>query len=499
MPVLAAIAYGAHKSAVYQASAQVVISRQNLANALTGTPDATLQTNDFLAVVTTQSDIARTPTVATRVLAAVPGSGLTYKQFLSESSIDTAPEADTLTFHASSGNRGLAVRLTNAYATQFVAYRRELDTASLNLALTQLDQQIRSLGANSANAGLVAQLNTRAQELQTLIALQTSNATVTSTALDASKIAPNPSKYVALAIAVGILLAIALAAAAENLDTRVRKAEDVEAALRVPFLAHLSPPSPKLGGRLLMLEDPRAPEAEAYRVLRTNLQLATLDRSVKTIMITSARDLEGKSTTIANLAVTMAKSGTDVVLVDVDLRRPTLTQKFGLPPGPGLTDVALGRIDVSEALEEIDISSRSHQATHTSPEGRGSLRVLRSGPLPPDPGEFVHSPSVRALFGRLSQTADIVLIDTPPLLFTGDAAALSPAVDAMFLVARLPQLRQSALKALARALHGCSSTVLGFVATGQGEDVAGYGYGYGYEEEPQQQPPAPATAEPDLV
>ncbi|MEJ7786755.1 MAG: polysaccharide biosynthesis tyrosine autokinase [Solirubrobacteraceae bacterium] len=476
VPVAAAVAYGLSKSPVYQGSAQVLLSRQNLANALTNTPDPSSQTNNFSQIVQTQASVARSPVVAQRVARAVP-TGLTYKDVLANSSVEANANADILNFKAANGNKKLASRLANAYAREFVAFRRELDTTPLQGALAQLDRRLMDATAASSEQ-LISQLTTRDQELRTLIALQTSNATLTGPSVDAVKISPKPLKYVAFALFAGALLAVASAFALENLDTKVRSAKEVETTLGVPPLAYIPPPEkPYETGGVLMLRDPRTPAAEAFRTLRTSIEFSTLDRNVKTLMVTSAREQEGKSVTIANLAVTMARAGSHVIAVDLDLRRPTLAQKLNAEPGPGVTDVALGRAPLDDALTSVQLANGGR----TSGGPRGSLRLLRCGSIPPDPGEFVHSPSVQEILDQLAQMADIVLIDAPPVLQVADAVALSPYVDAVFLVTRLPQLRRPALTALARTLQAVQCLVLGVAITGTSEHGDnGYGYEYAY-------------------
>lgn len=151
--------------------------------------------------------------------------------------------------------------------------------------------------------------------------------------------------------------------------------------------------------QLVTIRDPRSPAAEAYRTLRTNIQFASLDRPLRTLLATSSAPDEGKSTTIANIAVTVAQSERRVLLVDCDLRRPTLHTMFGLPNETGLTSLMLdenGRIPV----QKTDIPG---------------LLVLTSGPLPPRPADILGSRRMEAVIAQLREHADMVLFDTPPV------------------------------------------------------------------------------------
>jgi succinoglycan biosynthesis transport protein ExoP len=253
-----------------------------------------------------------------------------------------------------------------------------------------------------------------------------------------------------------------------------------------------------------MLAEPRSVGAEAFRMLRTNLEFVRLGHDAKTIMVTSSVEQEGKSTTVSNLAVALARAGQRVVLVDLDLRRPFLDHFFDLQQRPGLTHVAIGQASLDEALIPVAIgdlidgpqlqpisgngngtltpatNGTLTPATMRSLHG-GSLRVLPSGPVPPNAGEFAGSEALSEILGELRSRCDTVLIDAPPSLQVGDAMALSPNVDALFVVTRMNVVRRPMLNELRRLLDASPTRVLGFVVTGaQSEEGYGYGYGYSY-------------------
>jgi Mrp family chromosome partitioning ATPase len=235
-----------------------------------------------------------------------------------------------------------------------------------------------------------------------------------------------------------------------------------------------------------MIASPQSAEAEAFRMLRANLEFVNLDRGARSIMVTSALEKEGKSTTVANLAVALARAGQKVALVDLDLRRPLLAKFFGIAASqPGVTNVVAGSSTLEEALVEIvRLPGGRNGGSSADGNGAGSsnagvLTVLPSGPAPRDPGEFVNTSQLKSALEQLTGMFDLVLIDTPPLLSVGDAMALSASVDAMIAVARLSVLRRQNLNELARALETCPTIKLGVVITGA-EGEAGYGYG-GYE------------------
>jgi len=487
----AAIAFSLSQTKLYQATSEVLLSRQNLAAALTGTPDATLNIQaDRLAQ--TQASLARVPDVARRVLERT-NVDLTAAEFLAVSSVSPQQNADLLEFTVTDPDPSRAQRLATAYAQAFTDYRRELDTRALTRARMDVEARIEGLGETKSE--LYRSLVDKQQQLSTLEALQTSNAFPVRRAEGFLQVQPKPVRNAILGLALGLVLGIGLAFLWEALDTRVRSADDIADRLGLAFLARIPEPPKKLQkeDRLVMLAQPSGTYAEAFRMLRTNLDFVRMDREAEVIMITSSVEQEGKSTTIANLAVALARSGQRVILVDLDLRRPYLDRFFDLLGPPGVTDVALGTATLEEALAPIAIAGaerrrgsvvgpfetlRSSNRDRVGSEA-GSLRVLTSGPIPPAPGEFVATHKLEAVLDALREDADIVLIDSPPVLRVGDAMTLSARVDAILVVTRINVVRRHMLQELRRVLDTAPAAKLGFIVTGAGEEE-GYGYGYGH-------------------
>jgi capsular exopolysaccharide synthesis family protein len=342
--------------------------------------------------------------------------------------------------------------------------------------------RISSLEAAGDRASaLYASLVDKEQQLATMEALQTSNASLVKPAQTAHKTQPRPGRNGALGLALGLLLGVGLAFLREALDTRVRTAESVSRRLGLPILAQIPPPPRSLrsSDRLAMLEGPETIYSEPFRILRTNLELIDPDHPAQTIMVTSAVEGEGKSTTAANLAVAIARSGREVILVDLDFRHPYLTTFFPDMGPLGLTDIALGRITTGEALAPVPLGPQPRSASNGSSAKSSTLRVLGAGTLPPNPGEFIASQAVDRILADLRGRADFVLIDSAPILGIGDALALSSKVDALILVTRLNLLRRQMLHELERTLGRCQARALGLVITGSGAAET-YGYGYAY-------------------
>lgn len=480
--VAMAIAYSSSQKAAFQGTAQVLLGRQNLANALTNTPDPTSQANDFIRIVQTQADVARSPEVAVRAIARAKAP-LTPKGFLASSSVEPQRDADLLTFHAVRPTKAEALRLTNAYARAFIDYRLSIDTSPLRKAQQEVASRLTALRQQGdTTSSLVRSLASKEQELGTLETLQTSNAILVRGADAAEQVAPRLKRNLAIGIIGGLLLAIAAVAIREMFDKRVRDEREVEDRLDLRSLAQIGPPPRWLRDELLLMSHPHAREAEPFRLLRTNLQFAAVGGNLRSLLVTSCVQGEGKSTTLSNLAVTLARGGQKVVLLELDLRRPTLRRLFRLPPGPGLTDVLLGRLELEDALRDVPIHADGPDAPPAVGDLSGSLVLLTAGTVPPNPGELVTSELIHNILDELIARSDIVLIDSPPALLFGDALTLSRIVDAVFLCVRLPLVTRPMLDGLARALSVARVRALGSVITGEiGQEGAGYGYGYGYD------------------
>ncbi len=201
--------------------------------------------------------------------------------------------------------------------------------------------------------------------------------------------------------------------------------------------------------QLIVAQDPRSPVAEAFRTLRTNIQFKSLDKPVRTLLVTSSAPGEGKSTVVANLAVSLAQTGAAVVAVDCDLRSPSLHTIFGLPNERGLTSLMLaGDTQVREFLQRSEA---------------GGVDVLTSGPLPPNPAELLGSKRMEAVIRELRDMADYVIFDTPPVLSVTDAAVLATRMDGSMLVLSAGKARRDAAKKAKRTLEELSAHFLGVV------------------------------------
>jgi receptor protein-tyrosine kinase len=253
---------------------------------------------------------------------------------------------------------------------------------------------------------------------------------------DASPVSPRPVLNLALAAIVGLMLGFGAAVLRSLLDNTVSTAEDVEHAIDAPVLTNIAYDGNVTKHPLLTEAGGHAPRAEAFRLLRTNLQFLNLDTRPRSLVITSAVPGEGKTSTATNLAIALAQTGQRVLLVDGDLRRPKVASVLGLERAVGLTTVLVGRSDLHESIQK---------------HAGSGIYFLASGPIPPNPTEVLQSHAAQSLFERLKDMFDMVIVDAPPLLPVSDAAIMARDVDGAILVVRhgkttKDQLRQARLR-----------------------------------------------------
>lgn len=265
-----------------------------------------------------------------------------------------------------------------------------------------------------------------------------------------SPIGSGAATQILLAAAIGCSLAVGASFLMEYLDDTIKTPEDVSKSIHITTVGSL----PRISGdqaseRIITARHPRSPTAEAFRVVRTNLQFSSLDHPLKSLVVTSPNPAEGKSTIVVNLAVVMAQAGSSVILVDSDLRRPRLHNVFHLSNARGLTQ-ALLQVDpvLGDELQE---------------SGLQNLSILTSGPLPPNPSELLGSKKMRTLVQDLTELADIVLFDSPPVLPVTDAVLLAKQTDGVLLIIDSGKTRRVAARQAIESLRQVECHIVGVV------------------------------------
>jgi succinoglycan biosynthesis transport protein ExoP len=325
------------------------------------------------------------------------------------------------------------------------AEQAKLDAASSARAIQQYQTNIAALQAKhssyQANYGsLLGSVEGRTNYISVFEPATT----------DSKPVSPRVMETVLMAAVSGLILAVAGALLIEFLDDTLKTPEDAKRALDVPTLGSIArTKSGATPNSLITTHEPHSLVTEAYRNLRTNVRVSSVDEPLRTLVVTSPNASEGKTTTLANLGVVMAQAGNRVVLVDTDLRRSMLHKKFEVPNREGLTNALLEDEPVLDGwLRETEIDN---------------LRVLTSGPLPPNPSELLGSQKMRQLIERLKDEADVILFDAPPILMLSDASVLAMETDGVLLVAEAGRTRRTAARQAVERLQQLGVNVVGVV------------------------------------
>ncbi len=393
---------------------------------------------------------------------------------------------DIMLVTASSRAPAAAARVANAYANAYIKQRQTEVANSYLSAATVIQGQINGLegqitgpskpgspapAANPQATSLSTQvglLQQQADSLRTEATVGTSGVQLLQPAeVPGSPASPNPVRNGLLGLGGGLVIGIALAFGRERLDDTLATKEDLDVAQPGLPVLGLIPAVPSWRDRtqtdLVTVTRPQSATAESYRSLRTSVQFLSLDQSLRTLQVTSPKSSEGKTTTVANLAVALAGAGQRVAVVCCDLRRPRIHHFFGLSNDTGLTSVLAGELPLSEALQEIP--------------GQAGLVLLASGPRPSNPSELLSSPRTAEVLSALSEMADLVLIDTPPILPVTDAVVLSPRMDATLVVVSSGITTRRDLARSLELLSQVEAPLAGAVLNGI---VTEHGYGYRY-------------------
>lgn len=343
--------------------------------------------------------------------------------------------------------------------------QKELQTATGAREIADKNQQITDLQG---------QVDTWRKNYSDLLAVLSPRSPNYLSVLDPAQVpqqpfSPNIPLNVALAALVGLILSLATAFLFEYLDDTIKTADDVEREVRVSPVGAIAPIPTSKGSRLITVTEPRSLVAEAYRVLRTNIQFSGVDKPVKRILVTSGSPAEGKSVTAANLAVVMAQAGFKTILLDCDLRRPSQHKIFEIPNNFGLTNSVL----VQGSPEGFILPTKVD-----------NLRIMTTGALPPNPSEILGSARMGTLLNRLDGEYDMVILDSPPLFPVTDAAVLTRLTDGVLLVVNAGKTRAELARKAKAVIENAGGRVLGVVINRVNTRSGGYQYHYrGYYSE----------------
>jgi capsular exopolysaccharide synthesis family protein len=419
--------------------------------------------------------------------------GLTMSADELKKLISVAPVRDTqlIQVSAETTNAGLSADVANAVATVFAEQILEIQGERFAQSKTTLEAQMAETEQQIADYQAQADKATSADEKEKLDAkvtqyreiysgLLTSYESVRlSEAQSVSSVTqvelatpadgqsrPKTLQNTLLAAVVGVMLVAGGLVAKEAMDDTIKTPEDITGRFGLPILGVINHLNGSMKKGPITIAEPKSPTAEAYRTLRTNVSHTSLEGPMKAIMITSAEPGEGKTTTLANLAVVMAQNGLEVIVADCDLRHPKAHIQFRLNNRKGITNL------FEQQSYVLDGSCQ--------PAGVRNLSVVTSGSLPSNPAELLGSGKMRAIIEAMGREADVVLIDTPPALAVTDAAVLAPNTDGVLLVVRPGKTRARAVKRTLELLGQVRAKVLGVVLNDVSTGRSSYGYRYKY-------------------
>ena len=343
-----------------------------------------------------------------------------------------------------------------------------------------LDMQDRSTDYQTlkreaeTNRSLYDGLVQRMKEVGVVAGIGTNNISVVDRAeVPLRKFKPSLSKNLAVALALGLFLGILIAFLLETLDDTVKSSAEVEKRLGMPMLGLIPRvPQSELEGldnqglALLTHRDPKSALAEAYRSLRTSLIFSTSEGAPRLLQVTSAGPSEGKTTTAVSIATAFAQTGSTVLIIDCDLRNPSLHQSFVVPNTEGLTNYLVGDITPADIAKPTQVTR---------------LFMIPSGPLPPNPVELLSSPKMVDLLSAAQERFDYVILDGPPVIGLADALIISSLAQATVFVIASGSTRIGAMEGSVKRLRAANAKLIGTVLTKVGHAAQGYGYGYGYD------------------
>jgi succinoglycan biosynthesis transport protein ExoP len=454
----------------YSATAQVLVQSGTGPSSLSTAPQQVTPTEvqTMLQLVTSASVLAAVRTQLGNV-PPVNASEVAQTNIISITAISASPAT--------------AARIANIYARQFVSTQENVAVKNATDAEAELKSQISSTakairglrtakGAASEVAALVNQeavLRVQLSQVEVGGAAATEAlALVTPAQPPGAPSSPKPVEDGLIGVVIGLIVGLAVAFLRDSLDDAISSKEAAENLAGAPVLAAVPMvTSWRKRDRPLVvtLARPAAPATEAYRSLRTSLQFARQEHELRSILVTSPAASEGKTSTLANLGAVFAQAGHRVLMVSCDLRKPRLGQFFGIDEGAGLTTAILGEDSVENLIQAVP--------------GTDNLWLLPSGPTPPNPAELLNGARAQAIFARLREVFDLLLIDSPPVLPVTDAVVLSKDVDATLLIVAAFRTRSGDLHRAAEKLAQVDARVVGVVLNEATRQGSGYYSNYG--------------------
>jgi polysaccharide biosynthesis transport protein len=477
----AAYGFSEQQTKKYTATASLVFNDNQLNEQVAGLP--TVSNTSPQAQENTNVKLVQLGDMAT-VTATQLGAGLTGEAVKESIAVSAQAESNIVNVAATSTSPALAADIANNYTSRFVSEQESRNHKYYSAALTLVNKQLAALSPQQRSGALGLALGNRAQSLGVLTELRSGNVAIAqAAAVPTTPSSPKVVRNTVLGGVLGLLLGLGVAFLLEHLDLKIKEPKDLGDVYRLPVLGVVPEAKTlarsarrKNGARELL----PASEAEAFHLIRAHLRYFNVNRELRTLLITSAAAGDGKTTVARCLAAAAATTGSAVLLLEADLRRPSVAQQLDIQPGPGLADVLIGSVSLRSATQSIELEQTTEQARR--------LDVLVAGATPPpNPAELIESRAMEATLEQLKSAYDLIVIDTPPVAAVSDAFPLLNKTDG-----------RDAAERFREVLDGVGAPVLGVIANRyklSGRDA--YSYGYAYAQGKQAAPPSsPALPDP---
>jgi capsular exopolysaccharide synthesis family protein len=463
-----ALAGALSQKKTYESTAKLLFRDATLAQTFFGSQ--TLGgTNDPERQAETNLGLASLDAVADR--AAVKIGGITGEEVRATTSVKPVAASDIAAITAVAATPQRAAQIANGVATAYIDFRRQADQAKVLGAQNLAGRAYANLSPIQRQGPEGQDLQKRINELKIFASLQTGNAELVQSAVPPDHSAgPRPFRDAVIGLMLGLLAGLAAALVLARLDRRLRDVAELERNIPAPVLALV--PKSRAVRRGSSVQGLGA-AAESLSLLRVQLRYFNVDRAVRSVMVTSTSPQEGKSTVSWLLAAMAAAAGGKVLLVEADLRRPSIAEARDLRAGPGLTELLSHQVVVKEAIQHVTV----RQDRDMSSAAR--LDVIVAGSVPANPTEYLESEAMKELLREMHGRYELVVVDTAPALAVSDSIALLNDVDGVLLVARFGVTVREHLQRLHSDLEGLDARVLGIVGNGAPSPKGYYGYGYG--------------------
>ena len=468
----AAYVYAKQQDPTYEASTNLLLRDPSTTPGAAGYGTLTPNTGpDREALVLSEAIKAG----AEKALAPQLGGAAAAQAAVAQAMASSAAESDVVKITGTASTGATAALVANTIAEQNVANRKARSLAKIRRARQVAQRSLRQLGpagTNPQQLAPIAQLRATIQTLNQAASAQDGDADILQRAsAPASPASPKPNRSALIGGFAGLLLGFALALVREQLDRRLRGSKDLGETFGLPILANVPTSRALKNSAGKGVESLPPAEREAFQMLRANLRFLNTDKELRSVVVTSAASGDGKTTVALNLARADASVGRNVLLIEADMRRPSIGTVLGLPEDHGLaTYLARPDAQLADVIQRVGVT---HGANGNAPL---QMDVVVSGTIPSNPSELINSERMRRLIGEAERSYDLVVIDTSPVGIVADAIPVMSEASAVIIVSRVGRITSVEANALRDQLERIDAPAFGLVANFAGARDKAYGY-----------------------